>query len=263
MVDRVPCGMAKAVTFRCDTGQFDLALRQYAALTSKTPAEICNKKAYFIVRRAIWHTRKADIEEMREQLGESKAMELHLIKSGKRWSRDKKNIKSFFSQGDGNQGAPLLAMILQARAGKSGKASPWKGKDRKSGAAAMLEWMRKVWNARVRSIAFIKSGWIDAREKFKPFGSGGRGLPPNEPASTGPKQIGVPKGGGTLSSVIWKAKAVFWNSASAKRDHKQATFKYGEPALQQAFDEETDDTMQQVEKRLKEHAKACGIKVGP
>lgn len=254
--------MANAVTFRWNSTQFDLALNRYAALSKKTPAEICNKKAYYIVRRAIWYTRKADIGEMREQLGESKAMELHLIKSGKRFSHSKKNIKSFFSQGDGTQGAPLLAMIIQARASRGGKASPWKGVSRAVGAAKMLEKMRQVWNARARSVAFIKSGWIQARELFKQFSGGGRGLPPNEPASTGPKQIGVAKGGGTLASAIWKAKAVFWNSASANHDHKEATIKYGEPALQQAFDEEYDSTMGEVEKRLKEHAKACGIRTG-
>src|ERR1035441_9032646 len=193
--------MAGSISFRVDSTQFDQALRQYAALSKRTPAEVCNKKAYYIVRRAIWHTHKADFATMREQLGESKAMELHLIKSGKRFSRSKKNIKSFFGQGDGTQGAPLLAMIIQARAGRGGEASPWKGGTRAAGAALMLAAMRTVWNARARSIGFIKSGWITARELFKEFGGGGRGLPPNERASV-VKQIGAPKGGGTLASAI-------------------------------------------------------------
>jgi hypothetical protein len=244
--------------------EFTRTLNQYAGLTKKTPSEICDKKSYYIIRRAIWHTHKADIEEMREQLGETKAMELHNIKSGKRFSRSKKNIKSFFSTGAGDQGVPLLAMIIQKRAGHSSKGSPWKGVSRASGAARMLEAMRHVWNARARSIAFIKSCWIPARELFKGrAGGGGRGLPPSEGAAIGgPKVIGVPKGGGTPASVVWKAKAVFWNSASTKRDHKGAVFQYGEPALQQAFDEETADTMREVERRLKEHAQACGIRTG-
>lgn len=243
--------MANAVTFRVRSEEFTRTLNQYAGLTKKTPAEICNKKAYFILRRAIWYTHKASIESMREKLGESKAMELHLIKSGKRFSRSKKNIKSFFDRGEAKTSAPLLALIVNKR----------RGKGRGLYGAAMLAELRKVWNARARSIAFIKSGWITARDIFKAFGGGGRGLPTSEGTAVGgPKVIGVPKGGGTLASVVWRAKAVFWNSASAKRDHKQALYKYGEPALQRAFDEETADTMQEVERRLKEQAQACGIK---
>jgi hypothetical protein len=253
--------VAGYVTFRVNSSQFDAALRQYAALTSKVPSEICNKKAYFIVRRAIWHTRKADIATMREQLGEHKAMELHRVKSGKRFSRDKKHIKSFFSQGDGNQGAPLLAMIIQARARRGGKGSPWKGVTREVGATRMLEAMRKVWNARVRSVAFIKSGWIAARDAFKQFSGGSRGLPPSEgPAVGGPKVIGQAKGGASVASKTGRAKAVFWNTASTKRDHKGALMHYGKPALQRAFDEETEDTMAEVERRLREQAKKAGIR---
>ena len=141
------------VTFRVRSDEFDRTLKQYAALSEKTPAEICDKKAYFILRRAIWHTHKADIDEMREKLGESKAMELHKIKSGKRFSRSKKNIKSFFGVGEGKQGVPLLAMIIQARAKHGGKASPWKGVSRAVGAAQMLEKMRQVNASLAPSIA--------------------------------------------------------------------------------------------------------------
>jgi hypothetical protein len=128
----------------------------------------------------------------------------------------------------------------------------------------MLERMRKAWNARARSIAFIKSGWIPARDIFKRFGYAGRGLPPSEPSSVGgPKVVGVPKGGAKpATNGLWKCTATFWNTASTKRDHKAALFEYGEPALLRAFEEEEADTMQEVERRLKEHAQKCGIRVG-
>src|ERR1035438_2687109 len=89
--------------------------------------------------------------------------------------------------------APLLALIINARRGRAGLKGLY-GK-------AMADEFRKVFGARARSIAYIKSGWIEAREIFKRFGYGGRGLPPSEGTGigSGVKQVGAPKGGGQIA----------------------------------------------------------------
>lgn len=246
--------MARAVTFTVDTKEFDTALRAYAALSRRTPAEVCNKKAYHIVRRAIWHTHKADYQTMADQLGQV----LRTVKSGKRaGGLTMKRGKGAWTWTANRNGvmAPLLALIINARRGR-------KGKPGLRGAAMAAEF-KKVFGARARSIAFIKSGWIVARDLFR-RGSGGvgRGLPPTEGQGMGgPKQIGKPKGSATRAADnTWKAIATFTNSAWTKRDKGVSVIKYGTPALERAFAEETADTIAEVEKRLREQAQKAGIR---
>lgn len=185
-------------------------------------------------------------------------MELVTLKSGN-FSKAKKHIKSFF-MGE----APLLALILQSHRGPGHhERSPWYGVGRSAGAAFMLEEMRLAFGARLRSIAFIKSGWIEARETFKRLvGGGGAGLPPSEGTKIGgPKQVGMPKGGARPAQAGWKPVAVFWNAASAKRDHKAALIEFGQPALQKAFEEETKSMLEWIKDKEIEEGRKLGIKI--
>jgi hypothetical protein len=256
--------MPGGLTFKVDLSRFTPLLWRYAALSSHTPAYVVNKKGYYVSRRAIWYTHKADPAKVREELGEHKAQMLIKTKRG-RWSHSKKNIKSVFDVGAGKEGAPLLALVVQAQRKRAGLASPWKGKSRLAGAAAMLDELRKVSGARLRSIAFIKSGFIEARDIFKRLvGGGGKsGLPPSEGAAIGgPKRVGPSsKGGATPAHDGWNARATLWNSADARHDRRASLFKYAEPGLQRAIDEEMASTEKEVEDRLRKDAKACGIRV--
>lgn len=238
--------------------EFTSTLRKYALLSSRTPAEICNRKAYFINRRAIWNTRKADYAKMAKELGQ-------ILKEVKRKFRGKPGQTRLSARGQGQFNsagdAPLLAIIINARRGKKGQ----KGLH----GAAMSEAFKKVFGARARSIAFIKSGFIEARDTFKRWcqsngvSIGGRGLPPSESsAAGGPKQIGSKKLGGAEPAIIgrWSARARFWNTANAKRDHKEAVITYGTPGLEKGFADETADTVGEIEKRLRQHAKTAGVR---
>jgi hypothetical protein len=245
----------QAVTFRLNSHTYFIpALRQYALLSKRTPAEVVNKKGFYIMRRAIWHTHKSDYQTMANQLGQ-----LLTLKSRK--FRGKKGVARPTARGQGQFNsastapAPLLALIINARRGRKGLKGLF--------GPAMKKAFQRVFGARGRSIAFIKSGWIQARELFKAAGGGGgKGLPPSEGTSIGgPKQLGRPKGGATVARPGWRAKAIFWNSATTKRDHKQSLYKYGIPALKRAIDEETQDTMEEVARRLRQNAKQVGIRV--
>ncbi len=237
--------MAAGVTIRINRTEFDRALNRYAALSKRTPQEIVHGKSYFINRRAIWHTRKADVAEIK------KLRERRVIGTGMKRGR-RFVLRDPLS-------TSRAALIIQAALRKAGKPLL---KQSELPAA-----VRKFINLRLRSVAFLKSGFIRARDGFKSWcqshgvSIGGKGLPPNESSRIGgPKEIGRPKGGFFLASPIWRARATFFNAASAKGDTKGALAKFAGAALERAFDEETADTMEYVEKRLKQHAKTCGIR---
>jgi len=253
--------VANGVQFRVNSTEFDAALRKYAALSRRTPAEVVNKKAYYIIRRAIWHTPKADYAKMAQEIGiTGREVSFGTTRKGKPKVRRGKALWA----SSASKSAPLLALMVQARSirGKHGGkySSPWKGVSRAAGATAMYKAMKLIWGARARSIAYLKSGWLTARDSFKRYAGGfGRGLPPTEGRSI--RRIGKPKGSAIVAiGDKWNARAVFTNEAWTKRDHKEALYKYGEPALRRAFAEETEDTMKEVERRLRANAQACGIK---
>lgn len=254
--------MPPAVTVRINTREFTPTLKKYAALSKRTPAEICNRKAYMINRRFIWNVRKAQAEDIKQELGAHDAFNLVINKSGKRkgkFSMAKKHATFIFDKTASGAGGRFERIII-ARLRKAGKHIP-KGE-------AMAELMVKTLKARLRSIAFLASGAIPAREQFKnwcrahgvPIGKAG--MPP-QPGSGigGPKQVGQPKGGARPANFNWFTKATFFNAASAKHDTKGALQKYGMPAMEKAFSDETQDTLLEIEKRLKQKARSAGIRV--
>lgn len=249
------------VTVRIRDAGFTQSLRKYASLSKRTPAEICNRKSYMINRRAIWNTRKAEAEKVKQELGAHDATNLVVNKSGKRkglFSRARKHATYVFDRA--GDGMSRLERILVARMKKAGQQIP--------GAEALAELAIKVLKARLRSIAFIKSGFIPARDRFKNWclahgvSIGKAGLPPSVGSGIGePKTVGSVKGGASPANFNWYAKATFYNGASAKHDTKGALSKFGGDGLQQAFAEETADTLQEIERRLKQHAAASGIRI--
>jgi hypothetical protein len=232
-------------------------------LSKRTPAEICNRKAYMINRRAIWHTKKADAQKIQEELGAAEAFNLVINKAGKRkgmFSRARKHSTFVFAN-TVNDLAGRWERIVIARLRKAGKAIPK--------AEELAEYLAKAFKARLRSIAFIKSGFIEPRERFKAWCQshgvpiGKAGLPAQEgPGIGGPKQIGPSKKGGAApANFNWFTRATFFNSAVSRHsEHQDALTEFGGEALQRAFNEETADTLQEIEKRLRQHAQACGIK---
>lgn len=227
-------------------------------VSSKTLQEVINTKAYYIARKALWFTPKADIGKIREVLGEAKAMNLVRLKSG-RWSRNKKNTVSFFGRGGATSTktgrAPYLALIVQKRRGRAGHPSPWKGLSRAAGAAAMLQVMRQVFGARLRSVAFLKAGWLPAIRELAPYAEKSAGLPPMDG-----KQVGRPKGGARAAQPGFNPVAQVLNNASASRDTRAALMRYGAPALQKAFDDEAFDMTTYIKRKMQPDAAAFNAK---
>lgn len=249
--------MASPVTVKIRDAGFSTALRKYSQLSKRTPAEICNRKSYAINRRAIWHTKKADAARIRQELGAFDVHNLVFNKSGKnkgKYSRARKHSTFMFDRGAEGR----FARIIIARLRKAGKQIP--------GAAELEKIMVKAFRARLRSIAFLKSGFINPRETFKNWCKahgvpiGRAGVPQEGQGIGGPKQIGQPKGGAHPANFNWFTKATFFNAASAKHDTRSGLIKFAEPALAKAFDEERVDTIQEIEKRLRQNARIAGIR---
>lgn len=231
--------MGRPINIRINRAEFDTTINRYADLSSRDPKTICDTKGFFIARRAVIETPKADKGKIRSELGRV------VVKSKKVVSMNLRTVKRYGRFGQEEQ-APLVALIINARR---------KGKKGLYG-QAMAEAIRKLIGARNSSIAFIKSGWLQAIKTLEQFADR-RGAPRTE---RGPQQIGAPKGFAVPATGRFVARTTIANTASTKRDHKQALFKYGEPALQRAFDAETASMLEYMERKLKETATKAGVK---
>lgn len=232
--------MASGVQFKIDAKEFTDTLNRYRTLSKRDPKTICDTKAFFIARRATLETMKASKQSITGDLGkiirvkkEPVALRLKTVRRFTRWGLEYQ--------------APLAALIINARRGRAGKPGLF--------GAAMTEAIHNMIAARLKSIAFIKSGWIPAIKTLMPFADK-KGAPRQDKA----EQLGRPRGYARPAASNWKASAVLVNTASTTRDQKQALLKYGGPGLQRAFDAETASMRQYMEDKLRGSAKAAGIK---
>lgn len=242
--------------------EFTSTFRKLAELSKRAPAEQVNRKAYFIHRRALWYTAKADVEKIKHELGASEAHNLVVNKSGKRkgmFSRASKHRTFVFSKtSTGKEGR--FARIVAAMFRKAGRAIP--------PAEQFAAYLLRAFKARLRSVAFLKSGWIAGRDKLKnwcvahgvPIGKAG--LPAQGGSGVGePKQIGsTKKGGANPANFNWFARATFHNSAASRHASRAGLPKFAEPALARAFQEEAQDNLQEIERRLRQKAQLAGVR---
>lgn len=238
-----------AQEFKWDQAVFDRTLREYMQVSSRTMAQIINAKAYYIAANALWNTPKASAEKIRLALGETKGMMLTKLKSGK-FSRNKKNLRSFFGAGEGRTKAPLLALVVQKQHRLAGKPSPWAGKSREAGAAAMLEAMRIAFNARMRSIAFLRAGWLPSIRTLRRVCAFSDLTQARNINSGDARQYGRPKGYAVPGRDGFNPVALIVNEATTMRDKRGALIRFGAPALQQAFDNETLSMKEYIQRKL-------------
>lgn len=191
--------MPNAVTFTFRDAGLEAALQKLYISSPRTSAELVNEKGQAIFRKSVWGMKVVEESTIKQELEASAATELVLVGKrgvgkGLRYSRAKKNIKQFFGDSSGNN-FPLLAAIIQSRAGKpgSGKLSPWYGVSRAEGARRMLDAMRKVYGARQKSRGYFKSCFATIRDVFRSASTRkSRQLPFSDPAS---------RGSGTVASL--------------------------------------------------------------
>lgn len=231
-------------TFKVDLTEFHRTRLQYMNYTKRDLADVLNTKAFFIARGAARLTPRVSAAKIAGEFGE--AWEMRKSKRprpGKQFVKGKLMLQAKIGE------MVRLAVIINARRAKKGMAG--------LEGSAMEKAVRKVYAARQKSRAFLASGWLGAIAVLDAIVSNRKGAPPRDSSI---KRIGRMKGGATIARPFWFTKAKIWNSASTTRDRKQALVKYGQPALQQAVDNEVSSMKQYIEEKLKDRLRKLGIK---
>lgn len=222
---------------KINQSEFRSALREYVKHTKRDLPTILNTKGFYIARGAARSTHKASEAAIKTYFGAAMVLKLVRGKGGMRFSRNKRGESTLGAMSKHN--APLLAVIINSKRGKSGR----KGLQ----GADMVEAVKRTYKAILASIGFIKSGWIPAIKGFEPFAEKKSSAPPMD---KGAKVIGQNKGGVIPARESWTPKAIFWNSASAKRDHKGALDRYATEGLQKAINDEVRSMREYIERKL-------------
>lgn len=226
-----------------DQSVFDSTLKDYSQVSKRTHQVIVNTKAFYVARKAVWFTHKADIQRVKNALGQIISVN-RITKAGKIAKRKTVILKQ------GRGAAPLAALMISKRLASAGKRSPFYGRSRSAGAAAMTRMVMKLMRARARSVAFLKSGWLPAIKKLAPYADKGS-KPPIDNAA---KIIGRDKGTAKPALATTNPVAEIINLATTRRDRKGALVKYGAPGLQRAFDDEAKSMVSYIEAKMAKDA---------
>ena len=154
----------------------------------------------------------------------------------------------------GGGSVSLAEAIIISRLEKAGKLDSHTHNQIKDMALKMI-------GARGRSVGFIAAGWLQsiqtlAKKTGKPFRAGA-GLKAFSRNAIGRMGYCI-----AASDMTFRPRALIENHANSNNDHKQALVRYGQPALQQAFDDETRSMKDYLASRMKKEAQAMGIKTG-
>jgi len=206
------------VTEGFDQAKFDSVLNEYMKWTSRTLEEALNSKAYMIARKALWFTKKADREDIKSSL--------------RRLGLSSRGTES-----------PRGALIINAARAKQGLPGLH--------GRAMAEAINALEAARLRSIGFLKSGWIPAIRILEGFAKDKGGAAPRDSAA---RVYGQEKGA-AYPATADKLSAVIVNSVGTQgRDRNNVLERIGGPALDLAFYDEANSMQDYIEKKMNEDA---------
>jgi hypothetical protein len=263
------------------------SLRMLAAKSTHTAAYLANKACMSIAIKAVQTMPRVMPAKMDEELNAAIATDLIRVKSGKRFSRSKKNRGYAF--GPVGKGAypsvPLLALIINAQANPASNFnritggvfardhSPFKGLSREAGREAMRMTMRRVLAARHSSSGFFKACAGVVRFIFS---SAVRNVPVTGIPTEGIDAEAVPgtgnisgninrlAGGTVATGVSDQARATFW-VATTEPDTKGvpggALYRIAQPVWQAAVDAEAVSIKTHAMDLFSRSAAESGLKV--
>lgn len=220
-----------------DQSTFDRTIEEYSIYSKRTHQEIVNTKAYYVARKAIWFTPKADNYRMKQQLGGIVTVN-RLNRKGK--SVKRKELQLVKSK---QVNAPLAALIINARQRKHVVAGLYGSK--------MTTAIREMLGNRFRSVAFLKSCWLPAVKTLAPLV---KDKSSSAPSDSSAKQYKRAKGEAKPARAEKNPTALIVNLATARRDEKGALLKFGGPALQQALADEEASMRDYIERKIKPDA---------
>jgi hypothetical protein len=219
--------MAQGIQITGDTAEFTSTLKRFAELSRKAHSEIVDKKALYIARGALRETPKVDAATVRGQLRQIINQKVRFLYEG---------VKATAQMS-------LAEAILRAQYFAAGKPQPNRSEMRGLISAFVA--------ARLKSIAYLKSGWIPAIKKL----AAALGV------SGSVAGVGFRKAHGSATVArdgIWNVTATITNAATSK-DPKEPLVLFGGPALQRAFDNEQRSMEEEIERRLRRAAGEAGV----
>ncbi len=231
------------ISVRVNQREFQSTLRKYLQYTRRDWATIANTKAFYIARRAARETPMVDKGAMLKALRADR-LKSKVLKNGK-----VKNTKYTLAQ--------LIVMARQKPGESMSK-------------AAIKEAAKKLIAARVRSRAFLKSGWLPAIKRLEPLAEKIGRQPPKIESQVA--QIGRAKGNAkpARAGAGARASCSITNDALTKKrgnvwqrvfgGNRKGALKHAVPALQRAFDAETNSMKEYIAKKLAKSANQAGIK---
>ena len=197
-----------------DQSRFDDLLQQEVLFTKRNWCDAVNTHAYFIARKALWLTKKADATKLRAELeGPAKFT-------------------------DGTLGEAIMLARYREKGG-------WPT----SGAAFAAD-VRRLIASRTRSVGFLKSGWLPAIRTLEYFTvNKGQAAPLDREA----RVYGQEKGSGYPAVPGDIMTAQLTNSAGTATDKGTAALqKYGGAALDTAFYDESERLKEYLDRKLRE-----------
>lgn len=256
--------MALAPGIVLDMSQYDATLKQYIKLTSKTVAEAANSIGYYVARNAVITTIRADRKKIESSLGR------YVVVTGP----NKKGIvkgrrQMTFAKSNNKTGATRAFLIIAGRRARAGLA-PISGAEMRTAAKKMIM-------SRIRSINFVRSGWLPAIKKLAKYVKVSRlGVGANADNSAfqtienAVKVRGVPKGDAKPaypSETLLTGTSVIANSVGGGRGNsgikgRNSAFVQNEKinGLKEAIAREVQSKMSYIQNKAQQDANKVSVK---
>lgn len=222
------------ITSELNTVEFQRDLRRLAATTSRTLPEFLNSRGYTIARRAMDATRRASRTAI-EALG---VAAYRLIRSRK--------------TGLLRRGRPIYEPHARALAIVASRERA-RGRLENLPQAELRARAEKLIGARLRSIAFLASGWIPALRKLDRYGAKG--------IATDARQKGSPKGRAIRAVNGWNPFVQIENNATPEGGNRGPAEAEMTAALRTSMAAEHAEMRQRLAGKLKAEFKALGATV--
>ena len=224
-----------AATFSWDATVFNRTLKTYLELTSLTIAQAMNKKGYDLVLYAGKFTKKADINQIKAELG---PIGSRLV--GQKIRITRKGVKRGRMMAEKKFPDLLYAIAVK----KLGAGATWE---------EIQNLAERIYGARIRSAGYLKQGWIPAKEILKRSDRGG-----DRPATwddAALKRVGrlgasIQRGGADAAQRSFHPTVTVWNWVTNSPRTDAKAFPIGNEGLQKAFDTVTADMMNYIDRKL-------------
>jgi hypothetical protein len=233
------------MSFKLDTRQFERRLEQYVPLARKDITNELNRRSANILMKAIANTEKASLGALRSLFSRNATvMRARTNKKTGVTRITKPRQRVVHGTMDGYRIANYRRNI---RLGRRPTGNPPGGG---LGGASMKAYIRKTFKALGSAVGYLKSGWLPALRVFKQAGGA------SDSAKLRGKKGTASFGGGTRATPAETIRTYFYSTANPR------TFAKGpvsietrlNTALQKAVDEETEDMIPYIFRKIQERA---------